>query len=236
MSNILAIDTATDACSVAVFRDGQIDERHEIIPRQHNQRLPAMLRELFASGDLKKQGVEAIAYGCGPGSFTGLRIAASAVQGLAFSNELPAIPVSTLACQVVTAARLNLLTEDLPVLSLLDAKVNEIYWACFQLIGGLPVATIGPGVCAPAQLSLPEMDGQWQAVGDGCQFHGTMLESLRSNIHVVGAEVLPRARDMIPLAMKAFDQGLVQQAHEVCPVYVRDEISWKKLDQQGKKS
>ena len=236
MSNILAIDTATDACSVAVFRDGQIDELHEITPRQHNQRLPAMLRELFASGDLKKQGVEAIAYGCGPGSFTGLRIASSAVQGLAFSNKLPAIPVSTLACQVVTAARLNLLAENLPVLSLLDARVNEIYWGCFQLSAGLPVATYGPGVCAPEHLPLPAVDGHWQAVGDGCQFLGTMPELLRSNIHVAGAEVLPRARDMIPLAMQAFDQGLVQQAHEVCPVYVRDEISWKKLDQQGKQA
>ncbi|MFT6955330.1 MAG: tRNA threonylcarbamoyladenosine biosynthesis protein TsaB [Halieaceae bacterium] len=236
MINILAIDTATDACSVAVFRDGQIDERHEIAPRRHNHRLPAMLRELFASGDLKKQGVEAIAYGCGPGSFTGLRIAASAVQGLAFSNRLPAIPVSTLACQVVTAARLNLLNKELPVLSLLDAKVNEVYWGCFQLSEGLPVAMHGPGVSAPEHLSLPQVDGQWQAVGDGCQFYGTMLDSMRSNIHVVGAQVLPRARDMIPLAMRAFDQGLLQQAHEVCPVYVRDEISWKKLDQQGKKS
>ena len=235
MSNILAIDTATDACSVAVFRDGQIDERHEIIPRQHNQRLPAMLRELFPSGDLKQQGIEAIAYGCGPGSFTGLRIAASAVQGLAFSNELPAIPVSTLACQVVTAARLNLVADDLPVLSLLDARVNEIYWGCFQMRGGLPIATHGPGVCGPEHLFLPESNEPWQAVGDGCQFVAAMPESLRREIRVAAAEVLPRARDMIPLAMNALEHGLVQQAHEVCPVYVRDEISWKKLDQQGKK-
>ena len=97
MTGILAIDTATDACSVAAFVDGQIRELHEVIPRQHSQRLFGMLRELLPSGDLRSQGIGAIAYGCGPGSFTGLRIAASAVQGLAYANELPAVSISSLA-------------------------------------------------------------------------------------------------------------------------------------------
>ena len=103
MKTILAIETATEACSVALWRDQQVQQCHEIAPRQHNQRLFAMLQELLPDGRLVQQGVDAIAYGCGPGSFTGLRIAASAVQGLAFASKLPAIAVSTLACQAQTA-------------------------------------------------------------------------------------------------------------------------------------
>jgi tRNA threonylcarbamoyladenosine biosynthesis protein TsaB len=105
MTAILAIETATDACSVALYRDGHYSQRHEVLPRQHNQRLFSMLGELLPAGSLRDQGIDALAYGCGPGSFTGLRIAASAVQGLAFASNLPALPVSTLACQVATALR-----------------------------------------------------------------------------------------------------------------------------------
>ena len=98
MTGILAIETATDACSVAVFIDETLHERHQIAPQQHSQLLFGMLRELLPSGDLRAHGIDAIAYGCGPGSFTGLRIAASAVQGLAYANEMPAIAISSLAC------------------------------------------------------------------------------------------------------------------------------------------
>ncbi len=234
MSSILAIDTSTEACSVAVYRDGHVDQRHELVPRQHNQRLPILLRELFPSGNLRSRGIEAIAYGCGPGSFTGLRIAASAVQGLAFSNKLPAIPVSTLACQVITAARLGVLSDAAAVLSLLDARVNEIYWQPFKLQDGLPVMLSEPSVCKPADLVPPAFAEHWQAIGDGCQLLAPDQASLPQGIDVAGPDVLPQAQDMIPLALAALARGEVQQARDVCPVYVRDEITWKKLDQQGK--
>ena len=108
MTGILAIDAATEACSVALYRDGEYRQCYERIPRQHSQRLFGMLRELLPSGNLRDQGIDAIAYGAGPGSFTGLRIATSAVQGLAYTNELPAVAMSTLACQAQTALRLGL--------------------------------------------------------------------------------------------------------------------------------
>ena len=107
MTGLLAIETATDACSVAVYLDGQVRERHAIAPRQHSKLLFAMLEELLPGGDLRAQGIDAIAYGCGPGSFTGLRIAASAVQGLAYSSNLPAIAVSTMAVLAQSALRLG---------------------------------------------------------------------------------------------------------------------------------
>jgi tRNA threonylcarbamoyladenosine biosynthesis protein TsaB len=151
MMGILAIETATDACSVALYCDGEYFQRHEVIPRQHSQRLFGMLRELLPDGDLRKYGVSAIAYGCGPGSFTGLRIAASAVQGLAFAHSLPAIAISTLTSQAQTALRLGAVAADATVLSLLDAKINEVYYATYDYSDGLAVLREGPGVARRAR-------------------------------------------------------------------------------------
>ena len=133
MPGILAIETATEACSVALWRDGDLKQSHDVTPRQHSQRLFGMLRELLPDGQLRDHGVDVIAYGSGPGSFTGLRIAASAVQGLAFASSLPAVPVSTLACQAQTAQRLGLVQEGDCVFSALDARINEIYHATYRI-------------------------------------------------------------------------------------------------------
>ena len=234
MHNILAIDTATDDCSVALQLNGEISERHEIIPRRHNQRLQALLSELLDSGNLRAHGIEAIAYGAGPGSFTGLRIAASAVQGLAFSNTLPAVPVSTLATQAMTAMRTGQVERNLPVLSLLDARIGELYWALFDVAGDLPVMIRAAEVCRPQQ--MPELlpDSDLQAVGDGCRYLAELPDQWRERIRLTAGDLLPRARDMIPLALAEFTAGRVQSAQDVAPVYVRDEISWKKLSEQGK--
>ena len=114
MTSILAIDTSTDACSVALLSAGTVRVLQEHAPRRHNQLLLGMLRELLPGGP---GGLDAVAYGCGPGSFTGLRIAASAAQGICFAAQLPALPVSTLAAQVQSAIRLGLAGEGGWVLS-----------------------------------------------------------------------------------------------------------------------
>ena len=111
-----------------------------------------MLRELLADGDLRKHGIEAIAWGCGPGSFTGLRIAASAVQGLAFTNDLPVVAISTLACQAQTAYREGLVVEGECVLSTLDARINEIYAAPYRIEGGLAVSLADAVAGAPGEV------------------------------------------------------------------------------------
>jgi tRNA threonylcarbamoyladenosine biosynthesis protein TsaB len=209
MTAILAIETATDACSVALYRDGHYSQRHEVLPRQHNQRLFSMLGELLPAGSLRDQGIDALAYGCGPGSFTGLRIAASAVQGLAFASNLPALPVSTLACQVATALRQG---------------VTE----------GAPALQAGPFACVPSQLQLEAFPDELDAVGSGCVLRGSFPKELCARLATVSPEVLPEARDLVPLALDALQRGEGQQAMQVQPVYVRDEISWKKISEQGK--
>lgn len=236
MTAILAIDAATDACSVAIYRDGHYQDCHEFAPRQHNQRLFAMLRELLPSGRLREQGIDAIAYGCGPGSFTGLRIAASAVQGLAYTNQLPAIAVSSLACQAQSALRLGEVGADGLVLSLLDAKISELYYAIYSFEQGLPVLREGPHACTPDRVVAADCYAALHAVGDGCAFADHLPPDVRERLVAVAPSVMPTARDLVPLALEAIKNGQVQQPAQVQPVYVRDEISWKKIAEQGKAS
>lgn len=235
-SGILAIETATEACSVAWYREGAYEERHEEAPRQHNERVFSMLRELLPDGDLRAHGIAALAWGSGPGSFTGLRIAASAVQGMAFANQLPAVGVSTLACQAQTALRLGLVTPADTVLSLLDARINEVYWASFVFADGLATLRRGPVACPPGSLQLPAGDEPLLAVGSGCRYVGEMPVATRARVRVAAPQLLPAARDLIPLALDLLGRGVTQSPEQVQPVYVRDEINWKKLPEQGRRT
>jgi tRNA threonylcarbamoyladenosine biosynthesis protein TsaB len=234
MTGLLAIETATDACSVAVYLNGQLSERHAIAPRQHSKLLFALLEELLPGGNLPDQGIEAIAYGCGPGSFTGLRIAASAVQGLAYSSNLPAIAVSTLAVLAQSALRLGEVEAGDVVLCALDARINEVYGAVYVFEDNLAVLREGPWACAPSEIS-PDEPGLLRAVGSGCSFLSQFPQALRTRIHSNNPDLLPFARDIAPLALAKYARGEVQSPGQVQPVYVRDEITWKKLAEQGKR-
>ena len=234
MTGILAIDTATEACSVAVFLRGEYREIHEVIPRQHSQRLFVMLESLLPSGNLRQHGIEAIAYSCGPGSFTGLRISASAVQGLAYTSNLPAIPVSTLALQAQTALRLGQVGAEAAVLSMLDARIREVYYGVCQFEAGLAVMRQGPTACAPSAVEVAASFGALHAVGSGCRLQEDLPAGVRARLASVAPELLPSARDLVPLALARLARDEVQQPQQVQPLYVRDEINWKKLAEQGK--
>jgi len=233
MTGMLAIETATDACSVALYRDGDITERHLEAPRQHSQLAFTMLEELLGASSLTEQGIQFIAYGCGPGSFTGLRVAASLVQGLAYSCSLPAVPIPTLAVLAQGALREHGLDRNASVLCLLDARINEIYSALFTFEDGIAVLRQGPFATAPEDLAIAG-SGEVIAVGNGCQFLDRLPLALQARVGTSHPGLMPRARDMFPLALAAVHRGALQSARDVQPVYVRDEISWKKLAQQGK--
>ncbi len=235
MTAILAIDTATDACSVALLRDGDVSEAVEITPRRHNQCVFTLLSRLLDGGDLRGQGIDAIAYGCGPGSFTGLRIAASVVQGLAYANRLPCIPVSTLLCQVQGAYRRGLVNEGDAVLSTLDARIGEFYWAIAGIDDGLATLHAGPFVSKPAEFQPPEGSQQLFAIGSGLGEFDSLPSTAHERLALVDPDALPLAADMIPLAWDALKRGAIQAAQDVSPLYVRDQVNWKKLDQQGRR-
>ena len=234
MTGILAIDTATEACSVAVYVNGEYREVYEVIPRQHSQRLFAMLQSLLPDGRLRDHGIDAIAYSCGPGSFTGLRIGASAVQGLAYTAGLPVIPVSTLALQAQTALRLGLVNADEAVLSILDARINEVYYALCRFTRGVAAVEEGPVACGADSVVVDASITTLAAVGSGCRFVEELSGELRARLRVTAPDLLPSARDLVPGAMAALARGELQKPQEVQPVYVRDEINWKKLPEQGR--
>lgn len=230
---VLALETSSDACSIAVALATVVSRRHSIAPRQHSQRLFQLLDELLPDGDLRAYGVEAVAFGAGPGSFTGLRIAASAAQGLAYASDLPIVPVSSLSLLAQGALRIGAVTTSDSVLCVVDARLNEVYAAIYRFEAGLATLSLGPWACAPGAL---ELDGETPlvAVGNGCEFLRESSEAVRERIVATYPDLLPDAQDIIPLARRALLAGSIYRPAEAAPVYVRDEISWKKLAEQGR--
>jgi tRNA threonylcarbamoyladenosine biosynthesis protein TsaB len=236
MINLLALDTSTDACSVALRLEGTLCHRSELIPRQHNQRLFPMLRELVPSGALSELGVELLAYNHGPGSFTGLRIAASAIQGLAYSNDLPVAGISTLACMAQGAFRNGLVDAHGSVLVLLDARMNELYWGLYRFEDGIAQALRPDAVSTPEDVSLQDLElgSGLVGLGNGLCYLPRLTESVGSVLVPCSQECWPDSRDTLVLAGIEHAEGRLLTATEVQPVYLRNEISWKKLHQQGR--
>ncbi|WP_415890527.1 tRNA (adenosine(37)-N6)-threonylcarbamoyltransferase complex dimerization subunit type 1 TsaB [Neptuniibacter sp. SY11_33] len=227
MSKILALDTSTDACSVALSLNGEIQEDFRIIPRQHTQQLLPMVQEMLASAELAVTDLDAIAFGRGPGSFAGIRIATGVTQGLAYAADLPVLPVSTLAALALAASDREQVSS---VVAALDARMNEIYVASYQIESGELTTLLDEKVCAPAELSLSE--GSYFAVGSGWRYLEDMSPDTQSAISVSEELYYPSAAYMLKLAEQDWTQGKAVAADKALPVYLRDEVAWKKKDQQ----
>jgi tRNA threonylcarbamoyladenosine biosynthesis protein TsaB len=193
-----------------------------------------MVRQVMA---LERQAVDslcAIALGAGPGSFTGLRIAASCAQGLAYAWRVPAIAISTLDVQVSTAKRLGLVEEGAVVLSLIDANMGEIYWAIYRVGAGQHELLEGPGVSRPELLQPAQDYPGMIAVGNGCHYLRQAPSTLRDSLATQYPDLLPHAQDLFPTALAKLAAGEILEPQAIQPLYVRDEVSWKKLAEQGK--
>ncbi|MBQ0756283.1 MAG: tRNA (adenosine(37)-N6)-threonylcarbamoyltransferase complex dimerization subunit type 1 TsaB [Amphritea sp.] len=231
MAKILALDTSTDACSVALSIDGEIQEDFRIIPRQHTRQLLPMVDEMLTAAGLRVNQLDAIAFGRGPGSFAGIRIATGAAQGLAYAANLPVIPVSTLAAIALKAAREYKVDR---IISTLDARMNELYSCAYEMREGLPVALVKETVSAPEKIVLPEGD-DWFAAGKGWVYLESMSAQVQHSISTPVMDIYPAAGIMAELAQEAFARGEGISAELAQPVYLRDEISWKKISEQKKK-
>lgn len=225
---ILSIDTATEACSVALLVDGDCQEKFELIPRQHTERVLPMVDELLKMADLQLSQLDAIAFDCGPGSFTGVRVATSVAQGLAFSHNLPVIPVSSLLALAQNAYR----TEGKEnVLSAIDARMNEMYWACCQLDGEIMRLTSKEMVSPVEKVAI---QGDWHALGSGWDtFQEELLQSQQVNITSFSENCFPHAYDIAMLACDYYNKNKVQNAEDAIPSYIRDEVTWKKISEQN---
>ncbi|MEN8260373.1 MAG: tRNA (adenosine(37)-N6)-threonylcarbamoyltransferase complex dimerization subunit type 1 TsaB [Pseudomonadota bacterium] len=126
---VLAVETATEACSAALYADGRILERYQVAPREHSMLILPMVQSLLDESGAALNNIDALAFGCGPGSFTGLRIAAGVVQGIAFAADLPVVPVSTLAAMAQDVFEAF---EEKYAFAAIDARMGEVYWGVYQ--------------------------------------------------------------------------------------------------------
>jgi tRNA threonylcarbamoyladenosine biosynthesis protein TsaB len=217
---LLALDTATEACSAALSIDGEVNETYEVIGRGHADRLLPMVDELLRKAGIAMTALDAIAFGCGPGGFTGLRIAAGTAQGLAAGIGRPVLPVSDLAALAAAGAR-HAGTER--VLACLDARMGQVYWAAFDCSGGVPLALTDERLADPADV-MPPTRAPWFGAGHGFGAYPAMTERLRGQLSGTAAELLPRAADVARIAALEFAAGRGLEAARALPVYLRNEV------------
>jgi tRNA threonylcarbamoyladenosine biosynthesis protein TsaB len=225
---ILAIDTATEACSVALYDGGETRAYFELCPREHTQRILPLVQQILSESGLALKQLDALAFGRGPGSFTGVRIGIGIAQGLALGAALPLLPVSTLLAMAQQAYRLHGAQQ---VLTAIDARMGEVYWAQYQrLHSGQWTGEQSESVLKPEQLSAQglQLNGQWFTVGTGWQTYPQLFAEYQPQL-VASDVLLPAAEDMLPLACQAWQQGVRIAPEHAEPVYLRNEVTWKKL-------
>ena len=226
---LLALDTSTDACSVALFHQGGVSGHYQVEPRGHTRLIMPMVRQLLAEHHLAVADLDALAFAAGPGSFTGLRIATGVIQGLAWGLDVPVIPVSSLQAVALALADGQDSAEGDGVAVAFDARMDEVYWGCFQMAGGMPQPLAEECVCAPERVSLPQGPSRWLAGGNGWRYAEHMPAAVSGVVHVVDPERRPDARFIARLAVEARQRGAGVPAAAAQPVYLRDEVTWKKL-------
>lgn len=227
----LALDTSTEACSVALYHRDEILTLDEVCPQQHSKRILPMVQQVLASAELSLTQLDGLVFGRGPGSFTGVRIGVSVAQGLAFGADLPVYGVSTLAAMAQAAAQQQ---QAKQVIAAIDARMAEVYLAAFALDSqGLMQPQTTEIACKPAALPAAVMQLAFApsavGVGTGWQTYAEQLSASLPAIQILPQQLYPSAQYMLPFAKAAW---LAQQfvAPELAePVYVRDEVTWQKL-------
>lgn len=231
-TRLLALDTATSACTVALCADRKTYQQHKILPRQHNQYILPMVNTLLSQAHLTLNELDGIVFGQGPGSFTGVRIAVSIAQGLAWGAHLSVIPVSTLRIIAQTAYRTRGAKH---VLVGWDARLGEVYWGayCFNSATQLMEPVIQDGLYAPDKVVLPLLGGDssyqpscWRAVGSAWSAYEEALMA-RSAISpdCVHSADYPQAQDALTIGISAFQEGAFISPAEARPCYLRNNVA-----------
>jgi tRNA threonylcarbamoyladenosine biosynthesis protein TsaB len=220
--NLLALDTATEACSAALLIGDHVIERSEIAPRRHAELILPMIEALLAEAGISRRRIDGIAVGRGPGAFTGVRLAISVAQGLALGLDIPVLPVSSLAA----------LAQDVPaeidasILSVIDARMGEIYAGTFRRGANGLVEPIGSESVGPAsQLVLPARD-QWSVVGSAwAVYRDALTARLPAEPRWADGNRLPQAHAIARLAAPQFAAGHAVAPEAALPVYLRDKVA-----------
>jgi len=225
---ILAIDAATEACSAALYLDGEISHEFQLAPREHTQLILPMVDRLLKAADMTIADLDALAYARGPGAFTGVRIAAGVVQGLSYAHDLPVVPVSTLAA---IALGMHEKQGSKYVLSAIDARMQEVYWAAYAIRDGR-LEILSDETVSRVE-NLPSVaDYDWAGAGTGWAAYRQPLQQ-KFNVadDNIDGQALPSAEIIVKIAAFDFSRGKQMTAHQAQPVYLRDNVAKKKENQ-----
>jgi tRNA threonylcarbamoyladenosine biosynthesis protein TsaB len=229
--NLLAIETSTESCSVALIHGEDVLARSEMAPRRHAERVLPMTDELLAAAGIDRHALDAIAVGRGPGAFTGVRLAVSLAQGMALALDLPVVPVSSLAALALEAPHDG---SDAAILAVIDARMGEVYAASYRrdADSGL-VALDEERVCTAEALTLPKA-AAWQVVGTGwTTYRATLREKLGGEPRYEDGERYPQAVHVAEIGAREFQAGRALAPEEALPVYLRNHVALT-LVEQGK--
>ena len=221
---ILAIDTATEACSAALAVGDTLLARYEEPGRGHAERILPMVDEILAEAGVPLTALDAIAFGRGPGAFTGVRIGAAVAQGLAVGAGLPVVPVSNLAALAERAIAERAADA---VLVCIDARMSEVYWCCYRATPPQGLQALGEErVSAPAAVILSRRDdsARWLGAGTGFGAYPEIASRLGIEASRVAAQLLPRAQEIARIAQREVAAGRTVDPADAIPVYLRDKV------------
>lgn len=226
--NLLALDTCTENCSAALLFNDKVFAVSEITQRGHSERILGMLDTLFKQAGTDLSAMEALVFGRGPGSFTGVRVGVAVTQGIAFAQDLPVLPVSTLAAVAQSAYLKHGMTN---ISVALDARMGEVYQADFVIENGLAVAVSDEQVTTPA--TIKPLDAQhWFGAGTGwAEYQQVLTANFAGQLLDVDSDIYPSAKVMLPLAQALAATGGQLPAHQALPVYLRNNVAKKKGEQ-----
>jgi tRNA threonylcarbamoyladenosine biosynthesis protein TsaB len=213
---ILALDTSTEYLSLALWQDGSLSVREMLAQQKHSSLVLPLLREMLDETGLELNALDGIAFGAGPGSFTGLRIACGVAQGLAFGADLPVLGVCTLEALAQQA-------NHEKVIACLDARMGEVYHAAYQRDGAGWAAVCAPSLCHPTAVPRLESAG-WYGIGSGWDAYAETLKAAYPGTGII-PNAFPLARHIAQLAAPGFAHGDGKPAHEVQPLYLRNKVA-----------
>lgn len=221
---LLAIETATECCSAAVLCDDEVFTVSEVAPRRHNEIILSMCEQVLSQGQISLTQLDAIAFGRGPGAFTGVRLAASVTQGIALAQDLPVVPVSSLAALSQAAYHAQQASQ---VLSCIDARMQEVYVALFELGDHEIMQVVGDEQVIKPSLIEVDINESCFGVGTGWQAYAEILSERCGKGISYDANALPQAEFVAKLGKHYFAQGKFVSAVEALPVYLRDNVAEK---------
>ena len=226
MANILAIDTSSEGCSVALSIDDRVEAIYLDAPRQHTQKILPLIDDLLGKTGITLAQCEAIVYGRGPGSFTGLRICLGVAQGLGYAIESPLVAVSSFDTLIEEASHLYRLSAGDKVLVAIDARMEEVYWRVYRYSGEEFEPVTDESLSSPEQVvqALSDIGLLALKLGSGCTYPAlTELSATAEHI-----QLQPKAEFMLPVARRMLARGEVVAPECAEPTYLRDSVAWQK--------